>query len=64
MQHKSYQEPLHILGIDSLQKRRCAFDLAKLFKIIHNLLPLNFDDFFSFVEHNRTCGHEYKLLIS
>ena len=61
MQHKSYQERLHVLGIDSLLQRRCVFDLVELFKIIHNLSPLNFDDFFSFMEHNRTRGHQYKL---
>ena len=61
MQSKSYQDRLHILGIDSLQKRRCVFDLVELFKIIHNLSPLNFDDFFSFAEHNSTRGHQYKL---
>ena len=62
MQSKTYQDRLRILGIDSLQKRRCVFDLVELFKIIHNLSPLNFDDFFSFAEHNSTCGHQYKLV--
>ena len=61
MQHYSYQERLHILGIDSLEKRRCVFSLVELFKIIHNLSPLNFDNFFSFVEHNSTHDHQYKL---
>ena len=61
MQSKSYQDRLRILGIDSLQKRRCVFDLVELFKIIHNLSPLNFDDFFPFAEHNSTRGHQYKL---
>ena len=60
-QSKSYHDRQHILGIDSLQKRRYVFDLVELFKIIHNLSPLNFDDFFSFVEHNTTCSHQYKL---
>ena len=62
MQSKSYQDRLRILGIDSLQKRSCVFNLVELLKIIDNLSPLNFDDFFfSFVEHNSTRGHQYKL---
>ena len=35
-----------ILNLESLEVRRLHFDLAMYFKIIHNLVDLNFDDLF------------------
>ena len=58
---KSYQDHLSILGIDTLQQRRSIFDLIEVFKIVHNLSPLQFSDFSAFDTNKITRGHQYKL---
>ena len=55
---KSYSDRLKILGLDSLQTRRCMLDLTEVFKIVHSAVPtchnlLNLD--FS------PQGHTFKL---
>ena len=42
----SYSERLSLLHADTLELRRLKTDLVMLFKIVHNLVALNFNDFF------------------
>ena len=44
---KSYEERLGILKLESLAKRRCVFDLIKVYKICHNSSSLSVDKFSS-----------------
>ena len=49
LKDKSYHDRLSTLGIDTLQQqRRSIFDLIEVFKIVHNLSPVQFFNFFSF----------------
>jgi len=57
----TYDERLRLLHTDSLVLRRLKSDLIMIFKIIHNFVDLNIDDFFGFTNSNVTRGHEFKL---
>ena len=60
----SYAERLSNLRLQSLEHRRMIFDLILVFKIIHGFSCLNFDDFFSFANNNRSSrGHPFRLYI-
>ena len=60
----SYAECLTYLKLQSLEHRRMIFDLILVFKIIHGFTCLNFDDFFSFANNNRSSrGHPFRLYI-
>ena len=52
----SYDDRLEKLGIKSLQYRRIEFDIIMLYKIMHGLSFLNFDDFFTF----RTTSYDLR----
>ena len=60
----NYQQRLEILNLDSLEIRRVKFDLIAMFKISHNILDINFNEFFetnlSYSKYN-TRGHKQKL---
>ena len=45
LKDKFEQDRLSALGIDSLQQRGSIFDLIEVFKIVHDLSPLQFSDF-------------------
>ena len=47
----SYKNRLYQLGIKSLQYRRLTFDLILIYKIIHGLSDIKFDDYFSFQQN-------------
>ena len=57
----TYDERLRLLHTDSLVLRRLKSDLIMIFKIIHNFVDLNIDDFFGFSNSTVTRGHEFKL---
>ena len=59
----SYQDRLTVLNLHSLESRRIYFDLIMTYKIINNLIDLNFDDFFAF-SNSCTRGHSLKLNIN
>ena len=60
----SYAERLTNLRLQSLEHRRMIFDSILVFKIIHGFSCLNFDDFFSFANNNRSSrGHPFRLYI-
>ena len=61
MQSRSYADRLKLLGIESLQTRRCFFDLIEVYKILNNLTSLGPDQLFTYDLSQRTRGHNFKL---
>jgi hypothetical protein len=59
----TYAERLKALGLKSLEYRRIIFDLCMVYSICHQLVNLNFDDFFSRSPGQSTRGHAWKLLV-
>ena len=57
----SYKQRLQCLKLDSLELRRLYFDRRMVYKIIHGLIDVAFDDIFTFSPNRSTCGHVYKL---
>ena len=62
MYDKSYRERLALVGMITLEERRIYSDLVLLYKIIHNLIDITFENFFNLAE-TRTRGHSYKLRV-
>ena len=60
----SYKQPLRCLKLDSLKLGRLYFDLRMVYKIIHGLNDVTFDDLFTFSPNRSTRGHVYKLYCS
>jgi len=58
MSNLSYIERCNYLNIDTLELRRARFDLIFVFKIIHGIIALNFNEFFAFPD-SRTRGREH-----
>lgn len=56
-----YVDRLNILKLEPLELRRIKRDLQMVYKIIHNLVSLNFDDFFILSPSTQTRGHQWKL---
>jgi len=46
--HLSYADRLKTLGLDSLEYRRLKYDLIMMFKIVHNLVDLDWDALVTF----------------
>jgi ribonucleases P/MRP protein subunit RPP40 len=60
----TYSERLAACNLPSLELRRLRSDLILCFKIVHNLIALNFSDFFEFERSKfNTRGHKFKLRI-
>ena len=57
----SYPDRLKKLGLWSLEERRMRADLIEVYKGIHGLSALPFDDLFEFDISGRTRGHSLKL---
>ena len=57
----SYTERLFLLHADTLELRRLKTDLIIIYKMVHNLVALSFDDFFAFNNFTITRGHDFKL---
>jgi len=61
----SYRQRLSSLGLLSLQTRRLRFDLVTLYKILHGLIDVPLDLFFTPCPSlHRTRGHPYKLFVN
>ena len=58
----NYLDCLALTKLKSLEERPISFDQILVYKIIHGLIDLKFEDFFSF-NRNVTRGHSYKLNI-
>ena len=48
LKYFSYSERLSYLQAETLELHRLKTDLLLIYKIIHQLVALNFDDFFAF----------------
>jgi hypothetical protein len=47
--------------METLELRRLKTDLMMMFKILNNLVDIDFSDFFSLSEVTNTRGHRFKL---
>ena len=56
----SYVDRLQVLDLQTLEHRRLLADLLMCYTIIHGLVALNFDEFFSFLPNTTLRGHPYK----
>ena len=52
IKYKSYKERLLLLNLESLEARRIKTDLTIIYKIVHNLVDLEFDNYFEFYQSN------------
>ena len=59
----SYCDRLQFLGLQSLEHRRLLADLTLCYKIIHGLIALDFNDFFTLPVHPGLRGHSFKLTV-
>ena len=59
----SYKHRLQCLKLDSLELRRLYFDMRMVYKIIHGLIDVAFDDLLTFSPNRSTRGHVYKNCI-
>ena len=60
MFHLSYTDRLTRLKLQTLEERRIYLDMILLYKIIHGLIEIDFNKYFSFNNAN-TRGHSFKL---
>jgi len=60
--HLTYSERLSHLKAETLELRRLKTDLLLIYKILHKLVALNFDDFFAFNNFTVTRGNDFKLV--
>ena len=60
----SYKQRLQCLELDTLELRRLDFDMRMVYKIIHDLIDIAFDDLFTFSPNLSTRGHVYILCCS
>jgi len=63
-QNLSYTTRTEKLGLTTLELRRVYFDLVVCYKIVFNLIKVQFDDFFSFIPVTKTRGHPYRLFVN
>jgi hypothetical protein len=63
LKHLTYAERLHYLGAETLELRRLKADLILVYKIIHELINVDFNSLFSFSSHSSiTRGNSLRLL--
>ncbi len=60
----SYLIRLKVLNFESLEERRLKADLLMVFRIVHNLVDLNFGDFFTYAPNVGTRTNGRKLFIN
>ena len=60
MFHFSYRERMDLLKLESLEVRRLKADLIFLYKIIHKLVEIQQNDYFTF-NTMQTRGHNFKI---
>lgn len=64
MKDFTYPQRLAKLKLETLELRRLKTDLITMFKILHNVIDIDFNEFFTLSNETRTRGHRYKLLPS
>ena len=63
MQGLTYSERLDRLSLQSLEVRRIISQLVMVYKIIHGLVDIPFDNLFKFTPYDCNRGHKYKLYL-
>jgi len=58
----NYDDRLKLLGLERLELRRLHTDLITCYKIINDLVPVQFDLLFKFAVNTNTRGHSLKLV--
>ena len=58
-----YAQRLIFLDLPSLETRRLRADLILCYKILHQLIDININDFLNISSNVRTRGHMYKLVV-
>jgi len=56
-----YAERLGKLNLWTLEERRVRADLIEIYKVVHHLSAVLFEDLFEFENSGRTRGHSLKL---
>lgn len=64
MKGLTYPQRLAKFKLETLELRRLKTDLITMFKILHIVIDIDFNEFFALSNENRTRGHRYKLLKS
>ena len=59
----TYDDRCARLRIDRLELRRLRADLILCYKILHGLVSLSSEDFFTIVRNRATRGHTFKLFL-
>ena len=59
----SYADRLTNLNLQSLEHRRLINDLVMCFKIIHGLVEIDLNDFFTISNNTTLRGHPFKLVV-
>jgi len=63
MASMTYEDRLKWLGLERLALRRLHTDLITCYKIINNLVAVQFDSLFKFAANTNTRGHSLKLML-
>jgi len=63
MSSMTYDDRLKLLGLERLELRRLHTDLITCYKIINNLVAVQFDSLFKFATNTNTRGHSLKLML-
>ena len=61
LQGSTYRQRLQATKLQSLEERRLIFDMVMVYKIVNNLVDLNFEDYFRYNDSS-TRGHNFKLV--
>ena len=64
MSNYSYLDRLNILNLESLEERRIFFDLVMVYKILHNLVEINSNSFFTLANNSKIRGHSLRLKVN
>ena len=59
----NYKDRLQALNISSLERRRLIFDLNLGYKIIYNLIDIDFNEFFTYSQDSNIRSHNLKLFV-
>ena len=57
IKYNSYNDRLKQLNLESLEMRRLQYDLIMIYKILNNLIDLNFDQFFRLMKTRYNLRH-------
>ena len=61
LEYVPYTERLRILNLESLELRRIQYDVIFVYKLLHKLVLLDYNKFFTYAPLSATRGHSYKL---